>query len=53
MTKIVLCVRESAAQEWLDGLKQALADRSVDAQLIWRDASITEVQASQPQATGK
>lgn len=50
MTKIVLCVRESAAQEWLDGLKQALADRSVDAQLIWRDASITEVQASQPQA---
>jgi glyoxylate/hydroxypyruvate reductase A len=50
MTRIVLCVRESAALEWLDGLRRALSDRNVDAQLTWRDASIADVQDSPPQA---
>lgn len=50
MTQIVLCVRESAAQEWLEGLRRALADRGVDAQLSWRDASISEAQSGVPQA---
>jgi glyoxylate/hydroxypyruvate reductase A len=51
MTKqVVLCVRESAAHEWLQGLIGALAERGVVANVWWRDASLTEVQQDAPQA---
>jgi glyoxylate/hydroxypyruvate reductase A len=46
---IALCVRESAAREWLDALADALAARGLDANLWWRDAAKAEVQdAAEP-----
>ncbi len=43
--QVVLCVREGAAREWLDGLRDALAARGLNANLWWRDAAIAEVQS--------
>lgn len=49
-TRIVLCARETAAHEWLDALRAALAERAVAADLWWRDARKTEADAYAPQA---
>lgn len=48
--QVVLCVRESAAHEWLQGLNSALAERGVDANVWWRDAALSESQKDAPQA---
>jgi glyoxylate/hydroxypyruvate reductase A len=48
--QVVLCVRESAAHEWLQGLNGALAERGVEANVWWRDAALSEAQKDAPQA---
>jgi glyoxylate/hydroxypyruvate reductase A len=47
---VVLCVRESAAHEWLQGLNSALTERGVGANVWWRDAARSESQKDAPQA---
>jgi glyoxylate/hydroxypyruvate reductase A len=44
--QVVLCVREGAAREWLEALRDALAARGLNANLWWRDAAKAEVQAN-------
>lgn len=48
--QVVLCVRESAADKWLQGLTGALAERGLAANVWWRDASLSEIKEDAPQA---
>jgi glyoxylate/hydroxypyruvate reductase A len=49
-TRIVMCLSESAAPQWLSALQAALRHRAVDADLWWRDAARDEVDPHAPQA---
>jgi len=48
--RIVFCSRESQAQAWLDALRAAFAAQGLGADLWWRDAARTEVDAGAQQA---